>query len=693
MASAPWRSPRPSELERAAGFRGDRERRGAEALGVTTVGGLLEHLPHRHEDRGGTKLVSELMTGEDATVAVEVRTIDSRPSWGRGRVSRTVATVADESGPLEAVWFNQPWVTRQVKSGTRLILHGRFEGRGRFRVAEHEIGSGVGSLTQGLVPVHPAADGISAKRIRRAVAKQRGSLQDVTDPLPARLIAAQRLATRSDALDAIHFPESEEAQETARERLAFEELLMLQLDLQRRRAGRELAGSAVALTGEASLTGRWLADLPFEPTGDQARAIEVITADMAETRPMSRLLMGEVGSGKTVVAMHALLRALECGSQGALMAPTETLAAQHARSIERLLDGLPIPFALLTGSTPTARRREILDRLQTGELGLVIGTHALLERDVVIPRLAVCVVDEQHRFGVRQRELLATRGGGPDAPPHVLHMTATPIPRTLALAAYGDLDTTVLKEMPSGRRPVETHIVSGQAARTRAYERIREEVADGARAFVVCPLVDSSEAVEARAAVEERDRLASGPLAGLEVGLLHGRMTPAEKEEVMLAFANGSTEVLVSTTVIEVGIDVPEATVMLIEDAERFGLAQLHQLRGRVGRGERGGLCLLCGPSGAQRLKAMTESTDGFALAELDLELRGEGDLTGLRQSGLPSLRAASLPADIQLLERAHSAAAAILAEDPGLEGPAAVLLADRLAASAGLPADGRIAA
>jgi ATP-dependent DNA helicase RecG len=468
---------------------------------------------------------------------------------------------------------------------------------------------------------------------------------------------------------------------------------MLQLDLQRRRVGRNLAGSAVALDAEPNLSARWLAGLPFEPTRDQRNAIDSISADLAGTRPMSRLLMGEVGSGKTVVAMHALLRALECGRQGALMAPTETLAAQHARSIESLLDGMPIAFALLTGSTPAARRREILDRLETGELQVVIGTHALIEEDVLIPRLAVCVVDEQHRFGVRQREMLATRGGGPGGLPHVLHMTATPIPRTLALAAYGDLDTTVLKEMPAGRRPVETHLVNGPAARARAYERIREEVADGARAFVVCPLVESSEAVEARAAVEERDRLASGPLAGLEVGLLHGRMTPAEKEEVMLGFAHGSTEVLVSTTVIEVGIDVPDATVMLIEDAERFGLAQLHQLRGRVGRGERGGLCLLCGPSQARRLIAMTETSDGFRLAELDLELRGEGDLTGLRQSGLPTLRAASLPADLPLLERAHSAASEILAADPRLEDSTSALLCDRLAEAASLPSDGRLAA
>jgi ATP-dependent DNA helicase RecG len=525
------------------------------------------------------------------------------------------------------------------------------------------------------------------------VAAHREAIRDVVDSLPAQLVAAERIPGRADSLDAIHFPGSALAQEAARERLAFEELLILQLDLQRRRAGRGLAGSAVALNGGDELTRRWLEGLPFEPTADQDRAMRLIADDLSLDRPMSRLLMGEVGSGKTVVALHALLRALECGWQGALMAPTETLASQHLRSVERLLDGLPVSFALLTGSTPSARRREILDRLETGELQLVIGTHALLEGDVKIPRLAVCVIDEQHRFGVRQRETLSTRAGGSGGTPHMLHMTATPIPRTLALAAYGDLDTTVLKEMPAGRRPVETHLVTGQAARTRAYERIREEVADGGRAFVVCPLVDSSEAVEARAAVEERDRLASGPLAGLEVALLHGRMSPSEKEAVMLAFASGEADVLVSTTVIEVGIDVPEATVILIENAERFGLAQLHQLRGRVGRGDRGGLCLLCGPAEARRLTAMADTTDGFRLAELDLELRGEGDLTGLRQSGLPSLKAASLPADLPLLERAHSAAERLLSADPTLQDPVHVLLADALASRSALPADSRIAA
>jgi len=679
LLAATWRSPSVSQLSKDPGLRGDKERGGAQVLGLSTVLDLFQHLPHRHEDRGGIRQISEIKIGEDASIAVEVRSVQTHRSYGGRSVARTVAIVADESGPVEVTWFNQPWVQRQVGEGTRLIIHGRMEGRGRFRVAEHEYADGSLRLTHGLVPVHPSAEGITPKRIRKLVATHREMISLVVDPLPASLLASESLASRADALDAIHFPQSVEAEEQARQRLAFEELLLLQLDLMRKRGGRDRSLQATALTAEPELTAQWLDSLPFTATSDQRRAIAEVNLDLSTQQPMTRLLMGDVGSGKTVVALAALLRAVECGYQGLLMAPTETLATQHLRSVERLLDGSPVPFALLTGSTPAPRRRELLAQLATGELPLLIGTHALLEPDVVAPRLAVCVVDEQHRFGVRQREALAASGGSDGTTPHVLHMTATPIPRTLALAAYGDLETSILKEMPAGRKPVETHIVSGQAARNRAYERIREELAGGGRAFVVCPLVDVSEATEAKAAVEERDRLANGPLNGLRIGLLHGRMNPTEKNSVMQSFAAGDCDVLVATTVIEVGIDVPEATVMLIEDAARFGLAQLHQLRGRVGRGDRGGLCLLVGKPDSRRLEAMVSTTDGFKLAELDLELRGEGELTGLRQSGLPVLKAASLPTDLPLLERAHQAASAILESDPELTDPVGVLISAAL--------------
>jgi ATP-dependent DNA helicase RecG len=389
---------------------------------------------------------------------------------------------------------------------------------------------------------------------------------------------------------------------------------------------------------------------------------------------MQRLLMGEVGSGKTVVALYAMLRAVEHGRQAALMAPTETLAEQHFATIQALMPGATTPAALLTGSTTTARRREVLARLGSGELPLIVGTHALIEDPVVFADLAVAVVDEQHRFGVRQRAALDAKAR-PGLAPHVLHMTATPIPRTMRLASFGALDVTALKELPRGRQPITTHVVSGERGRDRAYERIREELREGRLAFVVCPLVEESEALQARAATAEYERLRDGEFRDFRVVLMHGQLKPREKQEAMAAFAAGGADVLVATTVIEVGIDVPNATVMLVEDAERYGISQLHQLRGRVGRGTEPSLCLLFGPAESARLKALAEHTDGFKLAEIDLELRGEGELTGTRQSGLARFDFAQLPEDAALLERAHARAEELLGvldEHP--------LLAERLA-------------
>jgi len=672
LLAAAWRAPRPSLLDDALALRGAKEREGGEALGLRTVGDLLAHVPRRHVDRGEPRPVAELMIGGDATVEVEVRSITTRRGRpGRG-VTRTVAVVADRSGQLEVVWFNQPWVERKLPVGTSVVLHGRFEGKGRFRVLDYQLGGDGGAGgTVGLVPVHPASEGLPPKRIRKLVGERRLLATEIVDPLPTRLRLASGFPDRPAAIDAIHFPESEPGQELARRRLAFDELLLLQVDLQRRRAVRDSSLRAPALVGGRELTAGWIEGLPFSPTGDQRRAIDTIDRDLSSTRPMSRLLMGEVGSGKTVVALHAMLRAVECGAQAMLMAPTETLAAQHHRTVERLLDGMPIPFALLTGSTTTARRREILDRLGSGELPILVGTHALLEDDVEAPSLAICVVDEQHRFGVRQRERLAARSGGLE--PHVLHRPATPIPRTLALAAYGDIDTTALREMPPGRRPVETHVVTGTQARERAWARIREEVAGGGRAFIVCPLVEVSEAVDRKAATEEHQRLAEGPFAGLSVGLLHGRMKPSEKEEVMASFASGGIDVLVSTTVIEVGIDVPEATVMMVEDAGSFGLAQLHQLRGRVARGPHQGICGAVTGSGDEphpRVDAFVATCDGFALAEQDLLLRGPGDLVGTRQSGAPPLYLADLLRDSAVVAEARRDALAVFEQDPELSDP-----------------------
>jgi ATP-dependent DNA helicase RecG len=393
--------------------------------------------------------------------------------------------------------------------------------------------------------------------------------------------------------------------------------------------------------------------------------------------------MGEVGSGKTVVALYALLRAIEHRGQGALMAPTEPLAEQHFATLQTLLGGETVPIGLLTGSTPARRRGDLLSKLATGELSLLVGTHALIEEPVRFSRLAVAVVDEQHRFGVRQRAALDAKAD-PGERPHVLHMTATPIPRTLALAGYGDLDFTQLRELPRGRRPIETFVCSSERERARAYDRIREELRAGRQAFVVCPLVSESELLQARAATAEFERLRAGELRDFRVVLMHGQPRPGEKHDVMAAFASGAADVLVATSVIEVGIDVPNATVMLVEDADRYGISQLHQLRGRIGRGSHASLCLLFGAKGSPRLRALADHTDGFRLAEIDLELRGEGELVGTRQSGLAQFRVAELPRDAALLERARIRAQRIDEHDPSLEGPEHALLADALASAFG---------
>jgi ATP-dependent DNA helicase RecG len=398
---------------------------------------------------------------------------------------------------------------------------------------------------------------------------------------------------------------------------------------------------------------------------------------------MQRLLMGEVGSGKTVVALYTLLRAVEQGYQGALMAPTETLAEQHFATIQTLMPGGLVPAGLLTGSTPGRRRADLLGKLGSGELGLIVGTHALIEDTVRFARLGAAVVDEQHRFGVRQRAMLDAKG--PDGlTPHVLHMTATPIPRTLALAGYGDLDFTLLRELPRGRQPIETFVCSTDRERARAYDRMREELRAGRQAFVVCPLVSESEALQARAATAEFERLRDGELRDFQVVLLHGQMGSMAKQAAMAAFASGQADVLVATTVIEVGIDVPNATVMLIEDADRYGISQLHQLRGRIGRGAHNSLCLLFGAKDSARLRALAGHSDGFRLAEIDLELRGEGELVGTRQHGLAQFRVAELPRDAELLERARRHAERIVDADPSLEAPEHALLADALVGTYG---------
>jgi ATP-dependent DNA helicase RecG len=581
---------------------------------------------------------------------------------------------------MKVTFFNQPWLERKYRPGTRLLLNGKYEGRNRFRVQGHaESGEAVGALAAD-VATYPATEGLSSTQILALVREWAGAAHEALEPLPAALRARDRLPERSAALLAAHFGDHE----GGRQRLAYEEMLLLQIALLRRRARRREGSRAGPLEPPGELTARWLADsLPFAPTGDQRKAMETIDAELERDRPMQRLLMGEVGSGKTVVALYAMLRAVESGGQAALMAPTETLAEQHFATLQGLMPGELVQAALLTGSTPGGRRTDVLGKLASGELKLLVGTHALIEEAVEFDRLAVAVVDEQHRFGVNQRRAL-DRKAPEGLAPHVLHMTATPIPRTLALTAYGDLDVTVLRELPAGRRPIDTHVCATERERSRAYERIREELRHGRQAFVVCPLVEESELLQARAATAEFERLRTGELRDFDVVLLHGQMRPREKQESMAAFAAGGADVLVATTVIEVGIDVPNASVMLVEDADRYGISQLHQLRGRIGRGPHDSLCLLFGPKESARLRALADHRDGFKLAEIDLELRGEGEMLGTRQSGLQAFRFARLPEDVELLERARMRARTILDEDPELAWPEHALLADALMAAFG---------
>jgi ATP-dependent DNA helicase RecG len=661
--------------------------------GIGTVGDLLLRLPHSHRDRTIVP-VATLEPKRQATVLVEVR--GSPSNFRRRGLSILSVKVGDESGSVRATWFNQPWVAQKLTQGSTFLLTGSRDKRG-FRVSEYEaMADGPRVLSQGegvladspvrtppppvppaggaqkLMSVHPATEQLKAQRIRQWMEQAVRWVGNVLEPLPVELRLRRKLAGAADAVKAVHFPESDDDVEEARQRLAFEELFLYQALLTTRKQSHRTTRPAPKLGKPGELVGRWIESLPFEPTGDQRKAFGEIDADLDSGEPMQRLLMGEVGSGKTVVALYSMLRALEAGFQAVLMAPTETLAEQHAITLGKLLAEEATPFALLTGATPAPRRREALDRLASGELGLVVGTHALIDPKVSFARLGLCVVDEQHRFGVEQRRALDEKRVEGMAP-HVLHMTATPIPRTLSLTAYGDLDTTALHQLPAGRQPVETRVVN-EDERPEAYEFLRRELRAGRQAFVVCPLVEESEKMQGKAAEREAARLRAEELEGFSVGVIHGQMPSPRKAEAMESFAAGATDVLVATTVIEVGIDVPNATVMIVEGAERYGISQLHQLRGRVGRGAHSSHCLLfpedAGGMARRRLKAMERERDGFKLAEVDLGLRGEGEVLGTRQSGLPRFAVAELPEETALLVAARDEVLALLRRHGSLDAP-----------------------
>ncbi len=632
-------------------------------LGLETVRDLAEHLPRAYLDWDEVGSFGDLSAGEEGTVRCTLERIRVRPTRRRN-LKLVEGVVTDAVGVrATAVWFNQAYLAK-LRPGTDLLLHGVRELGGGFRVLRHELG-GAGIHTVGLVPEYPASEDMPSHRLRALVDEILPQARFFRDPLPAALRHEERLPLRADALAAVHRPRERAEAERARERLALEELLVLQLGFLARRRSLAEAATAPGLGDEGELVARYRTALPFTLTEEQEGAIAEIRLDLARTEPMQRLLQGDVGSGKTVVALYALLRAVEAGHQGALMAPTETLAEQHFLTVEGLCNELGVRCELLTSSLPAAQRRAARERLASGEADLAVGTHALIQEDVAFRSLAVAVVDEQHRFGVEQRRALGR------TTPHVLHMTATPIPRTLAQSVYGDLDVTEIARPPANRRPVVTRWVAHERS-SEAYTRLRRHLREGRQAYVVCPLVSESEAVEARAAESEADRLRAAELRGFRVGCLHGKLRPAERRETMDAFKRRELDVLVATTVIEVGVDVPNATIMIVQEADRFGLAQLHQLRGRVGRGAEQSYCLLVSrpreeltDEAVRRLEALVESADGFELAEVDLELRGEGQLLGTRQAGLSDLRFASLLRDRQLIVKARTWAGRLLDGDP----------------------------
>ena len=697
LLGAPVHWPRPSVLDvgiEALRGVGPRLAEAAAEAGVHTVGDVLYRVPHRHRDRQLRQLAS-LEPGETGTVLIEVLGSKPRP-FRKRRLTIVGVKVGDESGHVRATWFNQPWVADKLTQGSQLILTGKLSDRG-FVVSEWElVRSGPRVLSEGeggpagegvldpppplppaggsdLIPVHPATEKLRPQKVREWAEQAVQWAANAVEGVPSELRARKRLAGIGDALTAVHFPGSSEDVEQARERLTFEELFLHQALLATRKRTHRAARPAPRFGKSGDVVRRWIESLPFQPTVDQRKAFDEIDVDLDSGEPMQRLLMGEVGSGKTVVALYSMLRALEAGFQAALMAPTETLAEQHAITLGKLLAEEATPFALLTGATPAPRRREALDRLASGELGLIVGTHALIEPSVEFARLGLSVVDEQHRFGVEQRRALDSKGVEGMAP-HVLHMTATPIPRTLSLTAYGDLDVTALHELPAGRQPVETRLIE-EDERPGAYEFLRARLREGRQAYVVCPLVAESEKLRGKAAEVEAERLRAGELRDFRLRVLHGQMRSAEKAETMRSFAAGETDVLVATTVIEVGIDVPNATVMVIEGAERFGVSQLHQLRGRVGRGEHASVCLLfaeeAGQMARRRLRAVVEERDGFKLAEVDLGLRGEGEILGTRQHGLPRFAVADLPDDTPTLIEARGEVQALLRRHGSLDDPA----------------------
>jgi ATP-dependent DNA helicase RecG len=662
--------------------------RGAPALarlGITTPRQALFHLPFRYDDFSEQRPLAELVADEKQSARVRVTDVKIEKGFGR-RPQRVIAQLVDDSGTAEAIWFGRRYVENRLHAGDELLVSGKVQLRGwrrqfvspEFSAADHE------SVHTGrVVPVYPLAAGVTQKRVRELLARiLERALPGLDDPLTTD--ERGNLPPLNEALYGAHFPEDAADVPAALDRLAFDELLALQLTLAQAREARATLRAAEVVVAPVELE-RLLAALPFELTADQRAAVDEVVVDLAADRPMRRLLQGDVGSGKTAVAAVALAGVVRSGWQAVLMAPTEILARQHHHGLAPLLEALGVRAEFLSGSLAAARKREIHAAIEAGEAEVVIGTHAVISEAVEFRNLGLAVVDEQHRFGVAQRAALQAKGG--ELEPHVLALTATPIPRTLALTFYGDLSISTIRELPPGRQPIRTE-VRDRSSLPRIQAFLAAEAGQGRQSFVVVPLVSESEALTVASAEAEVERL-RGALPQLRIGLVHGQQRADERDQTMQRFAAAELDVLVATTVIEVGIDVPNASVMLIEDAERFGLAQLHQLRGRVGRGAHRSFCILLSDAtddlSRRRLEVISGSSDGFEIAESDLRLRGAGNVLGTRQSGLPPLRVASLfePRHVALAERARGMADRLVSDDPALSRrPELVRLRDEFTAA-----------
>ncbi|MDA3003733.1 MAG: ATP-dependent DNA helicase RecG [Actinomycetota bacterium] len=674
---------------------GEKRKAALAEYGINNVLELLTNYPRKWVDRTNEARVSDLVAGQEALVIVEVRKVSKFTTKNRKTIVNV--QVGDESGRLTAVFFNQPWRERQLKVGSQVAMFGKPDlYRGVLQMSNPLVDL-IGDRTGRIVPIYPQSEKVQVSTWELATwvenALERCRERGISDPLPSDLLERLELADRTSALWSIHFPDSMVAKQNARRRLAFDELLRVQVVLVGRKRAFELDNTGIRHKVGGKLQQRFIAALPFAITSAQQRVINEIDGDLAAPHPMHRLLQGDVGSGKTVVAVSAMLAAVQGRHQGALMAPTEVLAEQHFAGVKKLLEGLLVPdddnlfgdrqlrVELLTSRITSERRRELLRDLANGGIDILIGTHALIQDGVEFASLGVVVIDEQHRFGVEQRAALRNKGSnsvkGAKAEtyvatsPDVLVMTATPIPRTAAMTVYGDLDVSVLDEMPPGRTPIKTAWVAGEKSESKMWSEVRDAIAQGQQTFVVCPLIEESDKLQVASAEDTFKLLAKTELKGLKLGLLHGRMSSNEKDETMTKFRDRQLDVLVATTVIEVGVDVPNATCMIVLDADRFGIAQLHQLRGRVGRGVIASRCWLVTSNpevSSPRVDALVESTDGFYLAEVDLELRGEGTIMNTAQKGRSDLKLASLRRDRDLIELARAAATEIIATDPTLK-------------------------